>query len=310
MAGFLFRRCIALAATLLVASAIIFAALYITGDPLASLTGGRTLEPAAIDAIEKQYHLDEPLVSRYFLWLGDVAQGDFGQSITRQESVGTMIADRMTTTFMLLTYSGLLIVIFGVLIGTVAATGRKVPRFFATIGSTVGLATPAFVAAMVLITVFAVNLGWFPVFGSGEGFFDRVWHLTLPAVALSISLAAYVSRITRAAVNEELDSEHVETARARGLSEGSVIRRHVLRNAMIPISTAATITIASTLASMIVVERAFSLDGIGSLMVESAAAGDFPVVQAGVLLMVACFIIASTFLDLLYVALDPRVKLR
>lgn len=309
MAGFLLRRAIALVATLLVASAIVFAALYVTGDPLASLTGGRTLEPEAIEKIKEQYHLDEPLVTRYFLWLGDVAQGDFGESITRRESVGHMLTDRFATTFMLLGYAGVLIVVFGIGVGTVAATGRRIPRFLATVASTAGLATPAFVAAMFLITVFAVNLGWFPVFGAGEGFLDRIWHLTLPAIALSISLAAYVSRITRAAVTEELDSEHVETAHARGLPERTIVRRHVLRNAMIPISTAATITVTSTLASMIIVERAFSLDGIGSLMVESAAAGDFPVVQAGVLLMIACFIVATTLLDILYAYIDPRVKL-
>ena len=149
-----------------------------------------------------------------------------------------------------------------------------------TVGTSVGLATPSFVAAIILTTIFAVNLGWFPVFGAGVGFTDRLWHMTLPAVALALTWLAYVAQITKTSVRDELDREHVDTARARGMPEREIVRKHVLRNAMIPITTVSGLTIAGLLAGTVVVETAFGIAGIGSFLVQSVSAKDFAVVQA------------------------------
>jgi peptide/nickel transport system permease protein len=170
-------------------------------------------------------------------------------------------------------------------------------------------AVPAFVAAVILVAVFAVDLKWFPVFGSGVSFGSDVWHLTLPAIALALAASGYCARITRTAVIEERQKEHVDIARVRGLPELRIIRRHIVRNSLVPITTVVGLTIASLIAGTVVVEQAFNLNGIGSLLVLSVENHDFPVVQAVTLIMVAAFIVVNTIVDLTYPLLDPRIKI-
>jgi peptide/nickel transport system permease protein len=177
------------------------------------------------------------------------------------------------------------------------------------IGTSVLAAIPSFVAAILLLSVFAVNLGWFPAIGAGEGFADRLWHLVLPAVALAASALAIVARVTRVSVREELEREHVQTAVSRGIPWRLVVRRHVLRNAAIPIATVSGLTITSLIALAAVVERAFGINGIGATLVQAAASKDLALVQGIALVLVAAFVVGNTIVDLLYAVLDPRVAL-
>jgi peptide/nickel transport system permease protein len=163
------------------------------------------------------------------------------------------------------------------------------------------------VAAIVLIWIFTLQLGWLPALGSGSGFAGQLRHLTMPAVALALSGIAYVARLTRAAANEELRREHVATARSRGIPERYVVQRHVLRNALVPITTAAGLTIAGLIAGTVVVETAFALNGLGSFLVQAVGQKDVPVVQAICLILVAAFIVVNTVVDLLYAVIDPRI---
>lgn len=174
--------------------------------------------------------------------------------------------------------------------------------------TTAGLATPGFVAAILLVSLFAVRLGWFPAFGSGSGGLDRLYHLTLPAVALALSGLALVARVTRTAVVGESRREHVETARGRGLAESLVVRRHILRNAFIPISTVSGLTVGGLIAGSVIIETAFGLNGVGSFLVQSVNAKDFAVVQAITMLLVGAFVLINTAVDILYVIIDPRVR--
>ena len=160
-----------------------------------------------------------------------------------------------------------------------------------------------------LILLFSVKLGWFPALGNGTDFWSNVHHLTLPAIALAISSLAIVSRVTRAAVREEADREHVQTAISRGIPARQLIRRHVLRNAAIPIATVSGITIASLIAVAAVVETAFSLNGLGAYLVQAAESKDLAVVQGISLVLVAAFVLINALVDVLYAALDPRVAL-
>jgi peptide/nickel transport system permease protein len=166
---------------------------------------------------------------------------------------------------------------------------------------------PSFVAAILLISVFSVRLGWFPTYGSGDGLVDSVYHLTLPAVALSLTFVALLGRVTRSSMLDELGREHVEVAVSRGIPYRTVVRRHVLRNALGPISTISGLLVAGLLVSSAVVESAFGLNGIGSLLVQAVSRLDFPVVQALVLVVVAVFVVINTAIDLLYPWIDPRV---
>lgn len=196
----------------------------------------------------------------------------------------------------------------GVSLGLASALRRRLGSAV-TVATAIGMATPAFVAAIVLITVFAVELGWFPVFGPGEGFVDRLWHMTMPAVALAISWVAYVTQITKASAREELGRDHVETAKSRGIPWPLIVRRHVFRNALIPITTVAGLTVAGLIAGAVVVEQAFGLNGLGSFLVQAASQKDFAVVQAIALLLVATFVIANAVVDLANGILDPRLRL-
>jgi peptide/nickel transport system permease protein len=295
--------------SLLVSTFVVFGALYVApGDPITVLTGGRAITPAARAALEQQYHLDDPFFVRYWAWLTGLVQGDMGTSIVAHQPVADVIGPRLVTTLLLLAMAALLIVAVGVGLGLAAGLGgRGVDGTVRTVTS-VGVAVPPFVVAIVLISLFAVRLEWFPVFGSGDGLGDRLYHLTLPAVALALSGLCYVARVTRVSVRAEATREHVETARARGLPRGRIVRHHILRNALIPISTIAGLTVAGTIATAVVVESAFGLNGLGSLLVSSVTAKDFAVVQAVSVLLVVLFLVVNLLVDLGYALIDPRIR--
>jgi peptide/nickel transport system permease protein len=307
---FIAKRLAMLVATLLVASFAIYGALYLApGSPIAALTGGRTLPPEVMAQIEARYHLNEPFLTRYWLWLTAALHGDLGESIPLHESVNTLIAQRIGTTLQLVFFTAILIIIFGVGLGILGALGRGAVDTSVLFASTVSAALPAFAAAVILQFIFGVTLGWFPVIGTGEGFVDTVKHLTLPAIALAATSVALVTRVTRTAVREELDKEHVQTAVSRGLPWSDVVRRHVLRNAAIPITTIVGITIASLIALSAVVETAFGLNGLGAYLVQAAQNKDFAVVQGISLVLVVAFVITNVVVDIAYAVLDPRVSL-
>ena len=307
---FLLRRFIMLVVSLLVASFVIFAAVYLApGNPVSALTGGRSVSPDALRILEERYHLNDPFVVQYGRWLGNALHGDLGISITNREDVSTLVASRIPTTAGLVLYASLIVLGVGIGMGVLGGLRRGVVDTSTVVISAVTAAIPAFVAAIVLILVFAVDLGWFPAFGNGEGFLDSLWHLTLPAIALAISALAIVARVTRAAIREEVGREHVQTAVSRGIPRRQIIRRHVMRNAAIPITTVSGVTIASLIAVAAVVEIAFSLNGLGSYLVQSAQSKDLAVVQGISLILVTAFVVVNTLVDLLYATLDPRVSL-
>lgn len=297
------------ALTLLISSFVIFGALYLSpGSPLAFLTGGRALPPAQIHQIKSFYHLNQPFFPRYWHWLEGILHGNFGRSIIVNQSVWSLLSPRLASTVFLLLYAGLLCGIFGLVLGIIAAVrGGRLDAGITGV-TTLAIATPSFVLAIVLISVFSVSLGWFPVFGSGSGFINRLWHLTLPAIALATASLGYMTQLTRASVRGELHREHTDTARARGVPEPLVIRRHVVRNALIPISTLTGVTLAVLIAGLAVVEQAFGLNGIGSYLIQAVSQHDFPVVQAICLLLVAAFVVTNAVVDALYPLIDPRVR--
>jgi len=307
---FLARRLAMLVASLLVASFVIFGALYLApGNPVAALSGGRPLPPGSIRILDARYHLNEPFLAQYWYWLNNALHGNLGISIALRVNVSSLIASRIWTTAGLVLYASLIILVLGIGLGIVS--GLR-PGFLDTgtlVTTAVSAAIPAFVAAIVLILVFAVRLGWFPALGNGTDLLSNVRHFTLPAVALATASLAIVARVTRAAVREEGRREHVQTAVSRGIPARYVIQRHILRNAAIPITTISGITIASLIAVAAVVEVAFSLNGLGAYLVQSAEDKDLAVVQGISLILVTAFVVVNLLVDVLYAALDPRVTL-
>lgn len=304
------RRIASVVLVMVITSFVVYSALYLSpGDPVNTLAGGRQLSPAARAELAHDYDLDKPYLERYGIWLGGVLHGDFGTSVVSQgQEVRDLIKPRLGTTALLVAMSALLTVGLGLIAGIVSGLSRGKIGTLVTTAAAIGLAVPSFVAAVFLIAVFAVGLGWFPVFGSGSGFVDQIWHLTLPAIALALSNLAYVARITETAIAKEAASEHVLTARSRGLPNALVIRRHILRNAAIPIVTSAGLVTAYLIVGAAVVETAFSVDGVGSYLVDAVARHDFAVVQALTLVVVLAFLTVNLAVDLLYARLDPRMR--
>jgi len=292
--------------TLFLSSIVIFSALLLTpGDPVATLAGGKRPTPEMIAAIREQFRLDDPIWLRYIHWLGGVLTGNLGESFVYKTPVGELIGPRIGVTLTLVIFAVILIAVFGIGSGILAATrGPKADRAV-LLSTSIGMALPTFVMAILLIWIFAKMLGWFPVYGGGTGLLDQIHHLTLPAISLAVVYIAYISRITRASLVGELSSEHVDTARVRGIPRSRIFRSHVFLNASPQILAVSGATIAGLFATSAIAEQAFGINGLGSLLTEAAARKDLPVVQIISLLLVAIFVILNAIADTVNALIDP-----
>lgn len=298
----------ALLLTLFLASLLVFFSRFIVpGDPVRFLLRGRKPSPEAVAAVTEQFGLDLPPWEQYLNWVFGIFRGDFGRSLQFRQDVATVIGDRLPVTLGLVVLAGAMIAVVGIGAGVIAALNRgKLADRATLIFLTVLGAIPSFVGAIVLIAVFAVTLGWFPTFGTGDGFWESLWHLFLPALALAISFVVLIGKVTRSSMVEQIEKEHVEVATSRGLKRGTVIRRHVFRNAIGPIATVSGVLVAGLLVASTIVESAFGISGLGSLLVQSVDRLDFPVVQMIVLLVVTAFVVVNAVVDLLEPLIDPR----
>lgn len=298
----------ALLLTLFLASLIVFFSRFIVpGDPVSFLLRGRKPSAEAVAAVTEQYGLDLPPWQQYLNWVVGIFQGDLGRSLQFRQDVATVIGDRLPVTLGLVVMAGVMITIAGLAAGIIAALNRgKLADRAILIYLTVLGAIPSFVGSILLISVFAVGLGWFPTFGSGEGFFDKIYHLFLPSLALAIVFTVLVGKVTRSSMVEQIDREHVEVATSRGLARRDVVLRHVFRNSVSPIITVSGVLVAGLLVASTIVEAAFGIAGLGSLLVQSVDRLDFPVVQAIVLFVVFAFVVVNAIIDLLEPIIDPR----
>ena len=310
IAGFALRRLAAMAAILLVVSFLVFSLLALApGDPATLLLGPNRATPEAVARVRAEYGLDDPFLVQYARWLGDAVQGDFGRSIRSSEPVTDMIGARVGVTAWLAFYAFALTVAVAVPVGVLAGTrkGSRLDRV-ATGASLVALAAPTFAVGFLLIYVFAVRLGWFPSFGRGDGFVDRLWHMTLPAVALAVSQIAIVLRQTRAATMDVGDRDYITFARARAVPRRRVWSRYVLHNASLPVLTSAGLVLAYSLTGAVLIENVFALQGLGVLLVTSVTQLDLPLVQGLAMLTALLVLVTNLVVDLLYFALDPRLR--
>ncbi|HVT53788.1 MAG TPA: ABC transporter permease [Dongiaceae bacterium] len=289
----------------------VFALVHIApGDPVRALLGTRPSDPETIANLREKYHLNDPFIVQYGKWLWQVLHGDLGRSINGNRLVWNAIKERASVTLVLSAIGTIIVLVFGILLGMIAAfrRGTRLDRAMVMFG-VFGISSPAFVTGIFLLYLFGVVLGWFPTFGAGRSSFgDMLWHMTLPALALALSVMAIVVKITRAAMIEELDRDYVTFARARGLSAARITFAYVLRNALIPVITAAGIVVVGLLASAIYVEVTFALPGLGLLTVDAVQKRDIPLIQ-GTTLVFACFVVAiNLIIDVVYTLIDPRIR--
>lgn len=309
VARFLARRLAVAALLLVLISFATFSLLTLApGDPIDVLLAGKARTPELVESLRETYHLNGSFLTRYANWAAGAVTLDFGQSLTLDQPVGDVIRERAPITLELAGLAFLIVLALGVPLGVLAAVhkGGAVDRTIVA-GTVAGVSVPPFVTGILLIYVFAVTFQVLPSFGPGEGS-NRLEHLLLPAIALAFTALAIVVKVTRTAMIRELEQDYVVFARARGLSNPVVLVRHALRNALIPVVTAGGLILGYMVGGAVLVEQVFALPGLGSLLVESATNQDLPVLQ-GVVLLIGIVIIGVNLLtDLLYLAIDPRVR--
>ncbi len=282
-----------------------------SGDPIALLLGDQaTAEDIAQARV--QYGLDKPLLTQFGYWIKEVAQGNLGQSIFLQRPVTQALAERAEPTFFLATFAVTIAALIGIPCGLIAAVwrGRLFDQIFSAIAM-LGASVPSFWMGLILIQVFAVWLGWFPASGYGNPgvpFIERLHHLVLPATVLGVLNSALIIRFTRASVLDILNEDYVRTARSKGLSERVVILKHVLRNALVPIVTVLGLTLALMIGGAVVTETVFNLPGVGNLVVRAVLRRDYPVIQGTLLVIAAIYVLINLLIDLIYMIVDPRIR--
>ncbi|MEW6545584.1 MAG: ABC transporter permease [Bacillota bacterium] len=285
-------------------SVIVFLMIHmVPGDPVRQMLGERAT-PEAVAALRHELGLDLPMhmqLGRFFVHL---ARGDLGRSLLTGVPVAQELLQRYRVTMQLAIYALIIEALLGVTVGILAAVRRGTAAdYLATSMAVLGMSLPSFWLALALMWLFGYVLGWFPISG-----YQGVYHLVLPSFTLGILSAAYIARVTRSSLLEVLGQDYIRTARSKGLSERAVLYRHALKNALIPVVTMVGLDLGYLLGGAIVTETVFALPGVGSYVVKGILTRDFPVVQGGVLVVAATFVLVNLMVDLVYGALDPRVK--
>jgi ABC-type dipeptide/oligopeptide/nickel transport system permease component len=277
----------------------------VPGDPVKIMLAEFVTTPEQIAQMRAQLHLDEPVLKQYGRFVGNALRGDLGISIRSRRPVAAEITENIGSTGQLALASMLVAIGLGVPLGLLAALGRNSwLDVAAMVVALLGVAMPSFWLGLLLIFVFSLHLGWLPATGGGD-----LLHLIMPSVALGMIAAAIIARLTRSSMLEVLGQDYVRTARAKGLGGWSVIVRHALRNALIPVVTVFGLQFGNLLAGAVIVETVFSRPGLGRLIVGGILAKDFPLVQGTVLFVAATYVLINVVVDVAYAYVDPRIRI-
>jgi len=309
---FILRRLLATVPVLFIVALIVFLMLHMApGDPAAVIVGDSG-SAADIARVRAELGLNESLPLQFGRWVLQLAQGDLGRSIFINDSVTSLIAQRIGPTLSLASITLLFTLVLAIPLGVIAAWkhGSWLDRSLMTV-SALGFSVPAFVVGYVLIWLFGLKLEWLPVHGYAPlsaGIGAWLYNLILPAMTLSTVYIALIARVTRAAVAEALTEDYVRTARSKGISEAQVLMRHALANAAVPIATVIGIGIALLITGVVVTETVFAIPGLGSLTVDSVLSRDFPLIQGVTLFFSFIYVMVNLLVDLSYLVLDPRIR--
>jgi peptide/nickel transport system permease protein len=314
MLQYALKRLLSLAISLAVASVVIFVAIEVVpGDP-ASYMLGINARPDTVAALREELGLNMSPPERYLAWVGGLLQGDFGTSYTYRTPVAEMISERLWVSLPLALFALALSTLIAFPAGILAAARRGSPWDLGVMGVTqLGIAVPNFWFAMLMVLVFAINLRWFSAGGFPgweAGLLPGLKALFLPAVSLALPQASILARVMRSALLDTLDEDYIRTARAKGLTRRQVLRRHALRNALIPVLTIIGLQFSFLLAGAIIIENVFFLPGLGRLVFQSISARDLIVVESVVMLLVFAVVAVNFAVDLAYAAVDPRLRRR
>ena len=309
---FVAQRLVVLVPTLFFVSVLIFCLQQLLpGDPALALAGEEH-DPAAVAAIRKKYHLDEPIPLQYGIWMGKVLRGDFGESMRNRIPVRELLASKLPVTVELATGSMAIALLLGIPAGVLAAARPGTPiAAAANVLALSGLSVPHFWLGIMLILLFAVHLGWLPASGYVPPWVDLGRNLAtilLPSVVLGTGVAGVMMRHTRGAMRETLGADYVRTARAKSVSERMVVLKHALRNALIPVITLGAIEFGRLLSGAVLTEQIFAIPGFGKLLVDGVFNRDYAVVQGVVLVSAGLYVLLNLAGDILYFLVNPRLR--
>jgi peptide/nickel transport system permease protein len=312
MYAYIIRRVLAVVPVMFVVAIVVFLLLHLTpGDP-AAIIAGDYAKPEDIARIRARLGLDQPLLVQFGTWLGHILTGDLGESIFSNLPVAHLIGQRLEPTIVLAVATIIVSCLTAVPMGVIAAwrAGALIDRaimMFAVLGFSV----PVFVIGYVLVYGLSLKAGWFPVQGykpPSEGFLPFIRSITLPTVALSVFYVALIARITRASVLEVLNEDYIRTARAKGLDETTVMMRHALKNAAVPVVTIIGIGIALLIGGVVVTESVFNIPGLGRLTLDAILHRDYPIIQGMILVLSGAYVVVNLLIDISYTLLDPRIR--
>jgi peptide/nickel transport system permease protein len=305
---FLLRRVLTIAAIMWGVGTSAFTLTFALGDPIRVNLGPRA-SPQAIREMRREYLLDRPRTVQYFHYMSRVARGDLGTSIRYHRPVTSLIAERFPRTLLLAAMAITFEVVFGVLLGTIAAARRGTRLDTAIMGSSfVLMSTPTFLSGKMLLMGLAYYVGWFPIGGYGTSFPDHVYHAVLPAIALGLLSMAFYARLARNELLDVLRSDYVRTARAKGLGGATVVVKHALRNAMMPIVTSLGLSFGSLFTGAIVTEAIFAWPGMGRLAIDAIQGLDMFVITGCVIFGAFGIQLGNLLADVAYAVLDPRIR--
>lgn len=299
----------------LIVSIMVFSLLHMAGGDPAAMMLGEQADPELLAQVRKDMGLDRPLYEQYWNWLSRAARGDLGRSIhPTRDYVSDLILQRLPVTLQLGLQAMLLSLIVGIPFGVMAGMKRGSRLDLLALNfSSLGISMPGFLLALILIFVFSLLLRWLPPSGYLPPLKDPIGNLrqmALPTVTMAAFLSAFVVRMTRSSVVDAMSQEFIVTARAKGLRELVVVRRHALKVALIPVVTIVGLQLGHVLGGSVIVEYIFALPGLGKLIIDAVYARDFPVVQGAILVMSVGFVLVNLAVDLIYGYLDPRIKYR
>ncbi|GGL82999.1 glutathione ABC transporter permease [Pseudooceanicola nanhaiensis] len=314
MGSYIVKRLLSAIPVLLGITVIVFLIMaMIPGDPATAILGSYAT-PENVAKLNRDLGLDEPLVARYFIWLGNMLQGDFGRSFSLNRPVLDEVTERFMATLILAGTSFVLCALFGIMAGVVSAARQYgwADRGI-TFAVLLGISIPSFFLGMMMILIFAVHLRWFPVSGmyaiyGGGDLADLLHHLVMPAVALSVVATGVVARLARSAMLEVLRQDFIRTARAKGVGEGRVVWRHALKAAMVSIIPVLGIQAGFVLSGAVYIEMVFQWPGVGRMLVDAILKRDILLVQGGVVIVAACYVLFNIAVDVAQSLLDPRIK--
>jgi peptide/nickel transport system permease protein len=308
MGRYFIRRILYSLLVLFGVSLLVFITLRLSGDPVQLLLRDGNPTEEDIERLRHALKLDRPIAVQYVDFVTSALQGDFGESLRYRTPALNEVMSRMPATLQLSVAAYLFALLVAIPAGIVSAVKRGGAADFASrFVSLIGVSFPSFWLGLILILIFSVRLKWLPVSGRGEGLSEGLKALILPAVTLGTAYAATLMRLLRSSLLEVLNQDFIRTARAKGLHDRSVLVRHALRNALIPVVTVAGLQIGFLLSGSVIVEVVFSWPGVGRLVVDAIGARDYPIVQAAVVLLATALIVINLLVDVVYALIDPRI---